>query len=368
MRLASLLLLLAASSCSCAGSGVIVADAFAPRAGGAALEESLHPYASFAQVALLVRGATELVDAEQLSVIVDGAAALDDEVEVVRDDGALSFALKTRAAGEAELRFVDNDGGDIDARTLVVADVARFDLDVTTPAIPGIELPVVDPAALRIAKGGRAALRTTLFDADDDELFGTAAVAGEPADDAFGIRQTAGCAPSTCLAQRSAVEVSVPADAGDGPVEVLLTAGAASRTVSVLPTDVAAIDGLAGAAQDADGLAAADRFVVYARPSVAGDVVFGAPVAWTLDDAAIEGAGDVAALTFAPGATKTLTATLGALTTSVDVATDDAPADVSITSVTAACASLTGDQAALAALALAALAGARRGRRRRPLR
>lgn len=357
---AAALVVASSPACTCLGR-VAVVDVFAPRPADASAD-SLHVYATDARVPLQAR-AVGAVDVEGLSVVVEGAGALDEDAPPEADDGALTFTVQTGdEPGDVLVRFFGANG-EVDRRALEVVAPARMELSVTAAALDGVELPDVDEGGARIAQGGKAAFRALLFDDADDEVHGVGAVAAAPADDAIGARRTAGCAPTTCEAQRAAIELAVPADGGLDDVAVELTAGDAVETIVVVPTPVGAIDALTVAAEDDDDAADGDRRAVYARPTSGGEVVFGAPVAWTLDDEALEGAGDLAVYTRGGDGAKTLRATVGGVDGDVEVAvTTDGVDDVSVTSVTAACAQTTPSDAAVGAFALAALATARRRR------
>ncbi len=365
MRALSLLLgLTAATSCTC--GGVVVTDPFEPHTGAAAdLPESLHVYASGASVPLRVH-ALGGRDVSSVRVEVEGGS-IDPENQPVAKDGLLSFVLLTGDPGTIALQFVDADGALIDERSLTVVAAARMELDVASAAIEGVPLPDVDLAGARIALGGKAAFRTTLFDGDDAEVYGTRAVEGTPPDVVATTRKTAACAPETCEALRSAIEISLPPDGGPDPFDVALAAGDAEEVLRIVPTDPTVVDTFTMDAQAEDDAEDGDRRAVYARVEIAGEPVFGAPVTWSLDDASVEGAGDLVVFNVRPGATKTLAASLGDKSASVEVETGDAE-DITITSITAACAQTTPDTAATGAATVLALAAVRRRRRGEPSR
>ena len=353
----TLVVIVALSGCSC--GDVTLFDPFAP-VGDDPGADSLHAYASHARVPFRLRAAG-LLDVHDLVVpVATGAVSVATDVNLVVDPtGMMSFTIVTADAGDGQVSFVDKHGNTITSRGLSVLDADELSLAVTAPATPGVVLPGVSLAGTRIFAGGHAAFRTTL-QSNDNEVFGVSAVAARPADATFTTRSGTGCAPDTCDAVRNALEISVP-DTAAAPVDVVLTAGSAEVTLTVVPTVDADITDVALVQADAVNKRGDAVLQVLAGT----EPVLGAPVVWSVDGTELDDdqgkafTGDALQFDVANQA-HAIVAALGAHNANASVK----GTKFAVTSITAACGAAPASTTPAAVL-LVALAGVRGQRRRR---
>lgn len=358
-----LLVLLAAVSivvpslegCACSGNVAFI-DPFEVPAEDA---DSLHAYASHSRVPIRIRSIDFPHDIDELQPgILDAEAprttATIENIDT-EDDDELRFELVTEGPGTLQLAaFVSGD--EWYQRELTIVDVDAIELAVTAPETPGIALPAVDPAGVRVFDGGTAAFRTSLF-ASGDEVFGLEAVTATPADPAVSTRSAVGCAPTTCLAVRAATEVTLSA-AVDRPVDIELRAGSAAVTLAVVPTseeDITEVV-LERGTEEADGTGELVAHVVATD-----EAVLGAPVTWSVDGTPLEAEGvaargDVLQFETDEGVATDVVAQIGERTATTSVV----GTAFSVSSITSAC----GANGMGTPLALLALFVARRARRR----
>lgn len=338
MRYAALALcgvVAASSSCSCGGDRIMVTDAFATdeeRADGDI--ESTHRYASNSRIPWEVRSNDGSLDIATVDVVASDGLSIDDDPALKVSSGVMSLSILTGDAGSGTVIFKDKDGTIISSRDITVAEVDEMKVDITAPDAQGIALPELDIERIRIATGRSAALRVELF-ADGEPVYGLESVDAVAADTAFTTTQRSGCSSTGCRAASMASEIKVPADAVD-PTDVVLTAGTASLTVTVIPTS---IDDVTSFVLDEQTVSADrkqdDVTGIVALVSVGNEPLFGAPVAWTIDGTAVEGTGDTIRYGFVEGADATLVAKLGDNTATVQAPTN--AAGIEVTSITSAC-------------------------------
>lgn len=257
------------SGCSC--GDVIVLDGFDKDSAEA---DVLHTYAVGGKVGFKVAPIDGFDMDRTGDPTVEGAIALDDDVDVNGGGDTLTFGVITKEVGDGTIVINDVDGNEIARRDVEVSDVDRIELAVTAPSSAGLELPAVDPTKIRIYAGSKAAFRASLFNGDD-EVFATDAVTAEGAS----IRPCTGCTDDTCEASRGAVEFNV----GSGePVAVTLSAGsAATLAVTLVPTEDADVtDVTIDQGDEFEG-----KKSLVARVLAGTEPVFGAPVVWNVDGA-----------------------------------------------------------------------------------
>lgn len=341
------------TGCVC-GEALIVDDIFVPPDERAA-PGTLHAYASNAKVGLEVRSASPFLPIDEVTVLAGGGgnAVIDPESPTELDGDKLKVTVLTQGAGEGFLAFTRNDEV-IAERTLTIVDADAMALSVTAPTTPGIALPNVDPANVRIFAGSKAAFRTTLS-RDGDEIFGLDAVARTSSNPEVTTRNGTGPAADAADQPRNAVEIAVPETVVDD-ADVTLTSGAATVVVTVVPTTLDEINNVALAVRNNGDLDPGDKTAVIALVSASGEPVFGAPVTWTVNDAPVEDdegaalAGDALEVSFQPGATAQVNALLGDRNIAVEVESDGS--DPNVTSITAACGASSGAPIAMMLLAL----------------
>ncbi|HEY1099547.1 MAG TPA: hypothetical protein VGF99_11495, partial [Myxococcota bacterium] len=143
-----------------------------------------------------------------------------------------------------------------------------------------------------------------------------------------------------CLASAMATQLSVADDATlETGVDVTLTAGSASFTMTVVPTNVddvtqieldeQTVDGTFGQREDGDTTG------VIARVSVGDEPLFGAPVEWRVADVVVEGRGDAIRYGYVDGETASVVASVAGATATMQAPTT--AEDVEVSSVTGAC-------------------------------
>lgn len=364
LAVCSLLILVSATGCGACGEPTLVfRDKVEPHDGPLEdANESLHTYATDAQVPIDVLSFGPFVDISTLSPSISGDAILDDSVDVSRTPNVLSFAIRTGGEDGGTLSIVDENGDVVDERTITVraADAIALSLPVEDRA--SWQAPEIDLAGTRVFAGGKAAFRTRLT-REGEEVHGLRSVVATPSDATVGTRQAVACAPAGCNGQRAATEIQIP-EATTTPFDVVLTAGTASLTLVVEPTVAAEISGfvveeLPAEDQDTD-ISGTRTGIVVASSEAAGDPVYGVPVAWTFDGAEQETTGDLVRYEVDPaGELLPLTGAIGTRAASVSIRT---AGELEVSSITAAC-SAGGGGHALSALALALLALSRRRRR-----
>jgi len=324
--------------------------------------ESMHTYATDAQVAIDVLSFGPFVEISDLSPSVSGDVILDDGVDISRTANMLSFALRTGGEEGGTLSIVDANGEVVDEREITVRAADRIELSLPVETRASWEAPEVDLASTRVFAGGKAAFRTRLT-REGEEVHGLRSVVATPSDASVNTRQAIGCAPAGCNGQRAATEIQVP-ETATAPFDVVLTAGSATLTLVVVPTtadEISAfvVEELPEEDRDTD-LNGNRTGIVVASSQAAGAPVFGVPVAWTFDGTAQETTGDLVRFEVDPaGALLPLTGAIGTRAASVSIRTS---AELQVSSITAAC-SAGGGGNALGALALALLALSRRRRR-----
>ncbi len=339
--------LLALSACSCGERLVFFDDVEVYDGPLEEAPESLHVYASNARFTLRVRSADAFfaIDQHGGAVTSGSVVQLDDSEISEVIDGVIQIPLATRSAGTGTVGLLDAGGQLVGEREITVKDADSLEIAVTAPEREGFALPEVDVASVRVFSGGSAGFRTTLL-ADGEEIFGTHAVEGAAEDDRVSARPAGGCALEGCSSPRSAVVLSVPTGVSQA-TDVELSAGEASLTLTVVPTGIDEITSLAAEAIVDEEIVSGASFLPL--HVLAGDEpVFGAPVAWRVDDVEVEGSGDT--LRFAPAASddSVAVASLGELEVTTTI--EGGAADPSVTSITAACGQTGGGRAAMAPL------------------
>lgn len=336
LLLAASLSALPFSGCIC-GEALIVDDIFVPPDARTA-PGTLHTYASNARVGFEIRSASAFLAIADVEVAVDGAVTTDDDNVSTVDGDVLKLNVRTQEAGEGTLLFTRN-GEVLAERTVTVVDTDAIALSVTAPSGPGLDLPAVDLENTRIFAGGRAAFRTTLT-SDGDEIFGLDAVTIEVTDATITSRNGVACAADGCGQARNAVELSLPTATTDA-FTATFTSGSASIDLDVVPTTVAEVTAIESDVRETTDLVDGDLTGVVAQVLAGDEPVFGAPVLWAIDGAAVANddgdvvTGDALQLAFASNDTATVEARLGDRAFNVDVESNGE--DAAVTSITAAC-------------------------------
>ena len=325
------------SSCSC-GDPLVVTDAFAAPADleGGEHPESIQRYATNSRVPWQVRS-TGGVDINDIEIVAADGLTIDDDPAVKIDGDVLSASILTGDAGTGTVIFKDKESGEIIAsRDVEVVEVDELEADITAPKTDGLDLPELDIARVRIATGRSAAFRVNLF-ADGQPVYGLESVDAVADDDQVTTSQRSGCAEEGCESSAMATLLTVGEGEllGGGDVDVVLSAGSASLTLTVVPTDVDDVTEIVIDEPSNSDVEVGENTGVIVRVNVGDEPLFGAPVTWTVDGTAVEGSGDAASYKLGDGGDVTLNATLGDNTATVQVKT--APSDVQISSVTSAC-------------------------------
>ena len=326
----------ASSSCSC-GDPLVVTDAFADpdELRGSDPPESIHTYASNARVPWQVRSVDNFTDIADVEIVASDGLSIDEDPAVTNENGVLSASILTGDAGTGTVIFKKKGSDDILAsRDITVVDVDDLTADITAPDTDGLDLPELDIARVRIAKGSSASFRINLF-ADGQPVYGLEAVDAVASDADVTTAQRTGCAEKGCSSSSMATQVSVADGLLDDDVDVVLSAGTASLTMTIVPTDVDDVTELVIDTPTDLGVEEGDDRGIVALVRVGSEPLFGAPVTWTVDGDAVEGSGDAARYKFVDGGDAAMVATLGDRTATVRVPTE--ASKVEISSITSAC-------------------------------
>ncbi len=341
----------------CACGAVRVTDGFGP---ANEQGDALHRYASSAKIRLSFE--SDDLDVDTLRATVSGNVRfLEAEGDSPAEDGRLpTLDLRTLDAGDASLTVLDASDTVIAEHALTIVDVDDVTFSVTAAVAPGLTLPAIDVANVRILRESRAAFRTTLL-ADGDEIFGFDAVTAVSSLAAANTRNGI-AGDSSGDFSRNAVEVSVPASAVD-PFTVDVEAGSFVGALTVTPTAAADVTALTLVKADASGADNGDTIAVVALPVVGAAPVFGAPVLWSFDGANVvdddqPARGDSLSYQHQGGNTVDVVATFGDLSASTTV--EGRAGTASVSSITFACGASNTPPLFMGLLALALLSRRRR--------